>query len=60
MVSIRVYNTLGELVTELVNEIKEAGDYTVIFDGSNLESDVYFYRFESPNFAQSNKMILLK
>ena len=60
MVSIRVYNTLGELVTELVNEIKETGDYTVIFDGSNLESDVYFYRFESPNFAQSNKMILLK
>ena len=60
LVSLKIYNTLGEVVTELVNEIKEAGTYSVTFDGSNLSSDVYFYRFESPTFTKSNKMILLK
>jgi len=60
LVSLRIYNNLGELVTELVNEIKEAGKYSVTFDGSNLSSDVYFYRFETPSFAKSDKMILLK
>jgi len=60
LVSLRIYNNLGELVTELVNEIKEAGKYSVTFDGSNLSSDVYFYRFETPTFAKSDKMILLK
>jgi hypothetical protein len=55
---------LGELVTELVNEIKQAGSYSVTFDGSSvsnkLDSGVYFYRIETPTFAKSNKMILLK
>jgi hypothetical protein len=64
MVSLSIYNTLGELVTELVNEIKEAGSYSVTFDGSSvsnkLDSGVYFYRIETPTFAKSNKMILLK
>jgi len=64
MVSLSIYNTLGELVTELVNEIKEAGSYSVTFDGSSvsnkLDSGVYFYRIETPTFANSNKMILLK
>jgi Secretion system C-terminal sorting domain len=60
LVSLRIYNTLGEEVTELVNDIKEAGKYSVKFDGSNLSSDVYFYRFETPSFAKSDKMILLK
>ena len=60
LVSLRIYNTLGELVGELVNVVKEAGSYSVIFDASNLPSGVYFYRLQTPGFADNKKMTLLK
>jgi hypothetical protein len=60
MVSLRVYNTLGELVSELVNEEREAGSYSVIFDASRLPSGVYIYRLQTSSFASNKKMTLLK
>jgi len=60
LVSLRVYNMLGELVRELVNEEKEAGNYSVMFDGSNLPSGVYIYRLQTSSFAANKKMTLLK
>ena len=60
LVSLRIYNMLGELVGELVNEVKKAGSYSVIFDASNLPSGVYFYRLQTPGFTDNKKMILLK
>ena len=59
-VSLNVYNSLGEQVAELINDEKNAGDYSVTFDATNLESGVYFYRLETSEFVKSNKMILLK
>ncbi|MCZ6702595.1 MAG: T9SS type A sorting domain-containing protein, partial [Ignavibacteria bacterium] len=60
LVTIRVYNTLGEQVAELVNEVKEAGSYAVTFYGTNLSSGVYIYRLQTSSFATNMKMILLK
>jgi len=60
MVTLKVYNTIGEQVAELLNELKDAGNYSITFDGSNLGSDVYFYRIQTPTFTKTNKMILLK
>jgi len=60
LVTLRVYNTLGELVGELVNEEKEAGSYSVTFEASNLPSGVYIYRLQTASFAANNKMTLLK
>ena len=60
LVSLRIYNTLGELVWELVNEVKVAGSYSVTFDASNLPSGVYIYRLQTSSFAANNKMTLLK
>ena len=60
LVSLRVYNTLGELVMELVNEIKEAGSYSFIFKASNLPSGVYIYRLQTSLFSANKKMILLR
>ena len=60
LVSLRVYNTLGELVGELVNEEKEAGNYSVTFDASKLPSGIYIYRLQTTSFAANKKMTLLK
>ena len=63
-VSLRVYNMLGELVKELVNEVKPAGTYTVTFDGSSaaggLPSGIYVYRIQTERFSENKKMTLLK
>jgi len=59
-VILRIYNTLGEQVAELVNEEREAGSYSIIFDASGLSSGVYIYRLLTPLFANNKKMTLLK
>jgi len=60
LVSIVVYNALGEEVAELVNEIKQAGSYQIVFNASSLPSGVYFYNFQVKDFIETKKMILLK
>jgi hypothetical protein len=59
-VSLKVYNSLGKEVAVLVNEIKPAGRYEVVFDGSNLGSGVYFYKIEAGSFTSVKRMILIK
>ncbi|MFI5145104.1 MAG: T9SS type A sorting domain-containing protein, partial [Ignavibacteria bacterium] len=59
-VVIKVYDILGKLVKELVNENKEAGFYTVTFDGTNFASGVYFYRINAGDFNAVKKMVLIK
>jgi hypothetical protein len=60
LVKIAIYNTLGQQVKELVNEVKEAGSYNVSFNASSLTSGIYFYKIESAQFSQTKKMILMK
>ncbi|MBK7106423.1 MAG: T9SS type A sorting domain-containing protein [Ignavibacteriae bacterium] len=55
-----IYNSLGEVVQSLVNENQSAGRYNVNFNANNLSSGLYFYTISSGNFAQTNKMILMK
>ena len=50
LVSLKLYNLLGEEVNTLVNELKQPGYYTVIFEGSSLSSGVYFYRIQAQWF----------
>lgn len=60
LVNISVYNLLGQLVTTLVNQEKDAGIYTVEFDGSNLSSGVYIYRINAESFSVTKKMLIVK
>jgi hypothetical protein len=58
--TLKVYDMLGKEVATIVNEDKKAGRYIVDFDGTNLASGVYFFKFQVANFVQTRKMILLK
>jgi M6 family metalloprotease-like protein len=63
-VSLKVYNTLGQVVANLVNANKQAGTYEVNFDGSKLSGGVYFYILrvgrEGSEYIKAEKMLLLK
>lgn len=60
-VNLRVYNILGQEVETLLSETSlSAGAHKIAFDGAHLPSGIYFYRFETPYYATSRKMIFLK
>jgi hypothetical protein len=60
MVKLIVYNSLGKVVSILVNNDLQPGSYEYTFDGDGLTSGVYFYKLESKNFSQTKKMLLIK
>ncbi|MBI9069983.1 MAG: T9SS type A sorting domain-containing protein [Melioribacteraceae bacterium] len=60
MTNIKVYNALGEEITTLINEMKNAGTYRVNFNAMNLPSGVYFYKLQSGANTQVKKMMLIK
>ncbi len=60
-ISLVVYNSLGERVTELISNSEfEPGTYKVTFNASNLPSGNYFYELKSGNVKLSRKMTLIK
>ena len=64
LVTLRVYNELGQEVATLVNGRQEAGSYSVTFNAGNgtrsLSSGVYFYRLNAGSFVSTKKLILMK
>lgn len=59
-VKLVVYSSIGKEIATLVNENKNAGSYSVEFDGSNLPSGIYFYKLETENYRETRRMALLK
>jgi uncharacterized lipoprotein YddW (UPF0748 family) len=60
LVTLKVYNLLGEEVALVMNEFLNAGSYDVRFDASGFASGIYFYRISVNDFTSSKKMILMK
>lgn len=58
--SLKVYNSIGELVQILVDEVQDGGKYTINFNANNISAGVYFYQLISGSNIQTKKMILLK
>ncbi len=59
-VQLDVYNAMGKKVATLVNKMQLPGNYTVSFDGTNLQGGVYSYRLKSGLSEQRGKMLLMK
>ncbi|MFC1898454.1 two-component regulator propeller domain-containing protein [Candidatus Cloacimonadota bacterium] len=64
-VTLEVYNLRGQLVKTLVNDVDEAGDHIVVWNGTDntnkkVSSGVYFYKMKTENFTSTKKMILMK
>jgi hypothetical protein len=65
LVTLKVYDVLGNEIATLVNEELSAGEYEVSFDSHsgevrNLTSGVYIYTLKAGGFIQTKKMILMK
>lgn len=67
LVTITVYNILGQRVATLVSGVESAGNHSVTFDGARYASGVYFYRMSvrslsgrQVSYSKTMKMMLLK
>ena len=58
VVSLIVYNELGQPVQTLVNGVVGAGNHQVMFDGSQLLNGTYYYTLKAGNFVQTERMTM--
>lgn len=59
-ISLSVYNGLGREVATLWKGYQKSGMHTLVFDGTNLPSGVYFYTLKTGTTTLTRKMILVK
>jgi hypothetical protein len=60
IVTLKIYDILGNEIATLINEEKQPGVYEVEFNATNFPSGIYFYRLQAGPFVEAKKMILLK
>ncbi len=59
-VTLKIYDVMGNEVASLINEEKQAGNYEVQFNATDLSSGIYYYKLVAGDFIDVKKMILLK
>ncbi len=60
LVTLKIYNILGQEVATLLNSNIPAGVHEIRFNARNLAGGVYIYHIQTQNFVDSKKFILLK
>jgi photosystem II stability/assembly factor-like uncharacterized protein len=60
VVTLKVYNALGQEVSELISRDMDAGTYTSEWNASGCASGVYYYRLEAGSFVATRKVVLVK
>ena len=68
--TIKIYDVLGNVITTLVDEYRQAGEHQVEFNGATLPSGIYFYQLlvsalqskdgKAGQYSATKKMVLLK
>ncbi len=59
-VNISVYSISGQLVKTLVNDNKNAGYHSVVWNAGSIGSGVYFYRIATAGYTKVRKCLILK
>ena len=59
-VVLKVFDVMGREIQTLVNESLKPGTYEVTFDGSDLNTGVYFYKLITGDYTNTKRMILIK
>ncbi|NUM70785.1 MAG: DUF4082 domain-containing protein [Ignavibacteriaceae bacterium] len=57
---LEIYNSIGEIVSVLLDNHIEKGVHSIQFNASSLGNGVYFYRLSGENVNIVKKMVLLK
>ena len=60
VVSLKVYDILGRLISTLVNQKQSPGNYEVEFSAEELNSGIYFYELKTGSNKTVKKMMLIK
>ncbi|NLH61985.1 MAG: T9SS type A sorting domain-containing protein [Ignavibacteriales bacterium] len=59
-VSIKIYDILGNLISEIINEYRNAGNHKVDFNAINLPGGIYFCNLSTKKISLTRKMCLIK
>jgi hypothetical protein len=59
-VKLEIFNIMGQRVATLIDQRLQAGNHSVVWDGSQVASGIYFYRLDAGDYVESRKMVLLK
>ncbi len=60
IVTLKIYNSLGQEVATLLNARKEVGYHYAEWNASNYPSGVYYYRITNGPFTETKRMVLAK
>ncbi len=60
LAKLKVYNVLGEEIAILLDELKQAGEYQIIWTADYLSSGIYFIQLNFDNFSETQKVLLQK
>ncbi|MGE5429944.1 MAG: T9SS type A sorting domain-containing protein [Syntrophomonadaceae bacterium] len=55
-----LYNSIGQVVKVIMDEMKAKGNYEIILNAQDLPSGIYFYQLQSGDFRDTKKLVLLK
>jgi hypothetical protein len=59
-ITLKVYNTLGEMIRELFSGYEQNGKHQLSFDASDLSAGIYFVILQTPKSLKTTKIVLLK
>ena len=65
MVTLKIYNTVGQLIKTLVEKTQAGGIHSINWDGRDefgmdVASGVYLYQLKSENASEKRKMLLVR